>query len=386
MTNTSTLMEQAFFFNVIRGIFDSDGSFEAKIYLAVDKPVSFYVNIIFPHKGISVIEMILDKLGYPPGSYISSREHILESGNITESNSKSIAFSNPTGQRLLTAWQQNPPIAPTKFLDFQICLVLVQVNKVTALEVVNSLCPGYNLQDLRIASFALMHLRYQMFGKVKENSNPNLLPIEEHYKTLKATPYEIQQATLFGNRLYEPIYADFVRHVNSISISNEAYFLGLHIGDGSFFFSTYFNEKGTSFKAGFGWNLSDCVQNRALLEAVKRFLESKGIVFTNSSFKKYKNSIQLIISTTSELKKFAALLEEWGAYDAFADVRKNQYTEFVEAMQLYLDPSFRNDFKKCSRFIELKWTMNSGTNYKKKGSLNDDMVKLKRWFDTKNTK
>jgi hypothetical protein len=271
-------------------------------------------------------------------------------------------------------------------LDFQICLVLVQVNTLTALEVVNSLCPGYNLQDLRIASFALMHLRYQMFGKVKENSNPNLLPIEEHYENLKATPYEIEQATFFGNLLYEPIYADFVRHVNNISISNEAYFLGLHIGDGSFFFSTYFNEKGTSFKASFGWDLSDCIQNKPLLEAGKHFLESKGIVFTNSAFKEYKNSIQLNISTTSELQKFAQFLEEWGANDAFPDVRQNQYTCFVEALQLYLDPSFRDDFKKCSRFIELKWTMNPGTNNKKKGSFQDDMVKLQRWYNTKNTK
>lgn len=380
------MIQASFFLNVIRGIFDSDGSFEAKIYLGTDKPVSFHVNIIFPQKDISVIEMIMDKLGYPAGSYISPREHKLKSGNITQSSSKSIAFSNPAGQRLLQAWQENPPIAPTKFLDFQICLVLVQVNTLTALEVVNSLCPGYNLQDLRIASFALMHLRYQMFGKVKENSNPNLIPIEEHYENLKATPYEIEQATFFGNLLYEPIYADFVRHVNNISISNEAYFLGLHIGDGSFFFSTYFNEKGTSFKASFGWDLSDCIQNKPLLEAGKHFLESKGIVFTNSALKEYNNSIQLNISTTSELQKFAQFLEEWGANDAFPDVRQNQYTCFVEALQLYLDPSFRDDFKKCSRFIELKWTMNPGTNYKKKGSFQDDMVKLQRWYNTKNTK
>lgn len=381
-----TLLEDSFFLNLIRGIFDSDGSFEAKIYLGTDKPVSFHLNIIFPQKDRSVIEMIMDKLGYPADSFISTREHKLESGNTTESSSKSIAFSNPAGQRLLTAWQENPPIAPTKFLDYQICLVLVQVNKITALEVVNSLCPGRNLQDLRIASFALMHLRYQMFGKVKENSNPKLIPIEEHYATLKATPYEIQQATLFGNLLYEPISHQFVRHVNNISISNAAYFLGLHIGDGSFFFSTTFNEKGTSFKASFGWDLSDCIQNKPLLEAGKQFLESKGIVFTDCGLKEYNNSIQLIISTKGELEKFVLFFKEWGAHDAFADVRQNQYTCFVEALQLYSDPSFRDDFEKCSRFILLKWAMNPGTNYKKKGSFEEDMVKLKRWFNNRKKK
>jgi hypothetical protein len=348
--------------------------------------VSFHVNIIFPQKDTSVIEMIMDKLGYPPGSFISSREHVLKSGNITESSSKSMAFSSPAGQRLLQAWQKNPPIAPTKYLDFRICLVLVQVNTRTALEVVNSLCPGHNLQDLRIASFALMHLRYQMFGKVKDNKNPNLIPIEKHYADLEATPYEIIQATFFGNLMYAPIHADYVRHMSNISISDEAYFLGLHIGDGSFFFTTYFNEEGTSFKAGFGMNLSDCVQNKALLEAVKQFLESKGIVFTKSALKKYQNSIQLIISTRGELEKFVKLLEEWGAQKAFADVRQNQYKCFVEALQLYLDPSFRDDFEKCSRFIEIKWTMNPGTNYKKGGSLEEDIVKFERWYSTKSKK
>ena len=92
-----------------------------------EKPVSFHVNIIFPQKDSSVIEMIMGKLGYQAGSFISTREHELESGNITESSSKSMAFSNPAGQKLLGIWQKNPPIAPTKYLDYQICLVLVQV-------------------------------------------------------------------------------------------------------------------------------------------------------------------------------------------------------------------------------------------------------------------
>lgn len=388
MENSSTLLMQVFFLNVICGIFDSDGSYEAKLSFGTEKPVSFHVNIIFPQKDASVIEMIMDKLGYPPGSFISSRVHTLESGNTTESSSKSFAFSSPAGQILLRTWQNSPPIAPTKFLDYQICRVLAQVNTISALEVVNSLCPGYNLVDLRIASFALMHLRYQMFGKVKENKNPNLIPIEQHYANLNATSYEIQQATFFGDLLYAPIHADFVRHVNNISIQNEAYFLGLHIGDGSFFYSTYFNDEGTSFKAQFGWNLSDCVQNKPLLEAVQQFLESKGIVFTKGAIKKNENSVQLTLSTMKELQKFTKFMEKSGAREAFANtlVRKNQYALFLEGMQLYFDPTFRDDFAKCSRFIEIKWTMNPGTNYKKKGTFEEDQVHLERWYSTKSKK
>ena len=388
MKHLPTLVMHDFFLFVICGIFDSDGSFEAKLSFGPEKPVSFHVNIIFPQKDSSVIEMIMGKLGYPPGSFMSSREHILESGNITESSSKSMAFSSSAGQKLLGTWQKSPPIAPTKYLDYRICLVLAQVNTISALDVVNSLCPGHNLTDFRIASFALMYLRYQMFGKVKENKNPKLLPIEEHYANSKATPYEIQQATFFGKLLYAPIHADLVRHVNTISISNEAYFLGLHIGDGSFFFSTYFNEEGTSFKAGFGWDFSDCLQNKPLLEAVKQFLESKGIVFTKGAMKKFKNSIQLTLTTRSEIQKLTTFMENSGAREAFANtlVRKNQFALFIEAMQLYLDPSFRDDFEKCSRFIEIKWTMNPGTNYKKKGTFEEDQAKFKRWFSTKSEK
>lgn len=388
MSSLPTLLMQDFFLYVICGIFDSDGSFEAKLSFGPQKPVSFHVNILFPQKDSSVIEMIMGKLGYPPGSFISTREHELESGDSTESSSKSMAFSSPAGQRLLGIWQKSPPIAPTKYLDYRICLVLVQVISISALDVVNTLCPGHNLIDLRIASFALMHLRYKMFGKVKENKNPNLIPIEKHYADLKATPYEIQQATFFGELLYAPIHADLVRHVNSISISNEAYFLGLHIGDGSFFFSTYFNEKGTSFKAVFGWDLSDCVQNKALLEAVKQFLESKGIVFTKAAIKKYENSVQLTLSNQKELQKFTKFMENSGAQEAFENtlVRKNQFELFVESLKLYLDPTFRNDFTKCSRFIEIKWTMNPGTNSKKEGSFEEDKAKLDRWYSTKSQK
>jgi hypothetical protein len=89
----------------------------------------------------------------------------------------------------------------------------------------------------------------------------------------------------------------------------------------------------------------------------------------------------------SELQKFVQFLEEWGACEALTKVRQNQYKCFVEAMQLYSHPSFRDDFEKCSRFIQMKWTMNPGTNSKKKGSLEEDMVKLQRWYNNKkNTK
>lgn len=81
-------------------------------------------------------------------------------------------------------------------------------------------------------------------------------------------------------------------------------------------------------------------------------------------------------------------MENSGAQEAFENtlVRKNQFELFVESVKLYLDPTFRTDFNKCSRFIEIKWTMNPGTNYKKEGSFEEDKAKLERWYSTKSKK
>ena len=100
----------------------------------------------------------------------------------------------------------------------------------------------------------------------------------------------------------------------------------------------------------------------------------------------YNNSIQLCLSAKGEVQKFLLFFEKWGARDAFTDVRKNQFELFVQAMEYYESPSFRNDYEKCSKFIKIKWTMNSATNYKKKGTYETDMVLLERWYETTSSK
>jgi hypothetical protein len=99
--------------DIILGFFDADGSFEAKVFLGVWKPVSFHVNIIFYQKDISVIQMIIDFLDFPTGTSIPKRTHSLESENEATSHSKSIGFSTPVGQQLLCFWEQTPPRAPS---------------------------------------------------------------------------------------------------------------------------------------------------------------------------------------------------------------------------------------------------------------------------------
>nr|YP_009364043.1 hypothetical protein [Pediastrum duplex]YP_009364109.1 hypothetical site-specific DNA endonuclease [Pediastrum duplex]AQU64435.1 hypothetical site-specific DNA endonuclease [Pediastrum duplex]ARK36695.1 hypothetical protein [Pediastrum duplex] len=163
--------------DIVCGFFDADASFffEAKLYLGKRKPVTYHVNIIFSQKDVTVIQMVLKTIGFPAQTYISKRTHNLKSGNVTYSTSKSIAFSHKCGVNLLAIWANNPPKAPTKYLDYKISLVLVQANKSPEHEVVKNLLPSVNI-DQRIASLSLLYLRYQMFGKVKDNKHPNLIP------------------------------------------------------------------------------------------------------------------------------------------------------------------------------------------------------------------
>ncbi len=138
-------------------------------------------------KDRSVIKMCLDALECAPNEPISTRTHKSESENTGQTYTKSIAFSNPAGQKLLVLWERTPPVAPTKYLDYKIAKVLAQITRLSATEIVNDLLPLAQVEDLRIASFALLYLRFQMFGKIKKSRNPMLIPMETHYETLKAT-------------------------------------------------------------------------------------------------------------------------------------------------------------------------------------------------------
>lgn len=367
-------------YNFIRGFFDSDGSWGVKVYIGSEKkPVSFHVNITFSQKDPTVLESVLASVGATDAT-ISKRTHLNPSGNTSQSSSISIALSNTAGQTLLNVWANDPPVSPTKYLDYRIVLVLQRVNNESALSVVNQLLPSLNISDLRIASLALLYLRYQMYGASKTKKQASLVPIEKHYQSLKATTVEIEQSIKIGEQLYAPIKRDVVNHVNNLVIC-EDYLLGYHTSDGCFSIQTQFNAQCTSFKANFTWSLTDCIENKRLLETIKTFLESKGITFTKGCLVDYTTYMRLQITSISECSKLVKLFDQWGAQTSFSNVRLNQYQLFSEALRLYQDPKFRTDYSLCSKFIELKWKMNPGTNAKKKGSLHKDMAKLLRYYN-----
>ena len=343
-------------YNYIRGFFDADGSWSVKFYRGSQKPVSFHINITFSQKDTTVLQSILESVEATE-TRISKRTHRNPSGNISKTGSISFALSNPAAEKLLTVWADNPPVSPTKYLDYRIVLVLARVNTECAVSIVNQLLPSLNITDLRTASLALLYLRSKMYGSSKTNVQAKLVSIEKHYQTLRATAEEIEQSIAIGEQLYLPIGQDVANHVNNLVIC-ENYLLGYHAADGCFSITTEFNSLGTSFKGKFFWSLTDCIENKPILETVKRFLEAKGISFTENSLVDYTTYARLQITTTGECAKLVNLFDQWGAMTAFSEVRLNQYKRFYEAINLYQNPNFRNDYSLCSRFIELKWKMN----------------------------
>ncbi len=323
--------------------------------------------------------MCLDALECAPNEPISTRTHKSESENTGQTYTKSIAFSNPAGQKLLVLWERTPPVAPTKYLDYKIAKVLAQITRLSATEIVNDLLPLAQVEDLRIASFALLYLRFQMFGKIKKSRNPMLIPMETHYETLKATDLEIEESQKIGRELYAQIEQDVQTHVQNLTISG-SYFLGLHIGDGGLGFSTFFSPDHQSFKARFTWNLTDCLENEQLLKAVKEFLQSRGIHFRNFPFRYFETYLQLYVTGVQSCLQLVDLFDALGAEQHFSEARLNQYRCFSQAIRLYTNPSFRRDWNMCYRFLQLKWEMNPGTTNKREGSFADDVAKLELWF------
>jgi hypothetical protein len=377
MTNSYHLNSET-----IQGFFDADGSFEAKVYLGTEKPISFHVNVIFSQKDKDVLQSILDSTGAinTKGSTlkkVSERQIENQSGTISIGNSISMAFSRIGAKQLLQFWQVNPPKAPTKFLDYRIACILSEGSTSTALEVLKKYLPNNTVSNSEhMAGLSLLWLRFRMYGKVKDSKNPNLIPIEEYYAKMNATQLEIDQSVVIGQQLYALIKHDMDSCGSKLSIS-EDYLVGYHIGDGCFSIETQFGSNGSSFKANFFWSVTDCKDNYALLEAIKAKLEVDGINCNN--IYDYKTYCKLSVTSIESCKQ---LVEKWKS-KKLTKVRQNQYDCFAKALDMYCSADFREDLDKLEAFIRLKWVMNPGTNYKKKGSLNDDLVKVKTYFNNK---
>ena len=379
----------------ITGIFDADGSFEAKVYCGRRKIISFHTNIIFSQKEPDVLQTVLDATG--SSNKISKRSIKNKSGSQSKGRSISLAFSSNGGQMLLKAWEKKPPKAPTKYLDYLIArnlFTLSQSCNASALDVVKTqLGPDATVQpqDEKTASLALLWLRYRMYGKVKRGRHPKLKPIEYYYSKVSATQAQIDQSVLIGKQLFEPIEraVNVGKHVASLKGLTKDYLLGYHIGDGSFQIQTQFGpscgpfsigerkgvkKKGNSFKAKFTWSLTDCKDNLPLLQAIDKDLQTKG--FGAATITSYVTYNRLSLNNSKDCLR---LVELWKG-ESLPNVRQNQINCFQEALKLYTSPGFRDDLALLERFIHLKWSMNPGTNKKKAGTLDKDLAMINNYF------
>ncbi len=155
---------------------------------------------------------------------------------------------------------------------------------------------------------------------------------------------------------------------------SDDYLLGFHMGDCSFHIQTEFGSNDKSFKGRFRWTLTDCAENIALLKAIQNNLLKKGI--KGLTIQSYGTYNRLTLSNKNSCLKIVKLWEG----KPLPSVRLNQYNCFVEAINLYDLTRFRANLAQAERFIILKWIMNPGTNYKKDGDLNTDLIKIRNWF------
>jgi len=369
----------------VQGFFDADGSYEAKVYVGTQKSISFHVNIIFSQKHRDVLQTVINStvinsidtnsIPEDPGITISERTIENLSGTTSTANSISIAFSHPVGKKLLNFWLKKPPKAPTKLLDFRIAYILAEIKNLKASQVIRNYLPNNSIQNERIASLALLWLRYRMRGK--ENRHSRLRNIESYYSELNATEAEIQQSVAIGQQLYAPIKLE-MDTLRSQVLSDD-YLLGYHIGDGSFQMQTEFGPTSNSFQVKFTWTITDSKENLDLLKALENQLKSEGI---HCAITDYDTYYKLHVSGVENCKK---LVEKWQD-KKLPSVRQNQYDCFRKALDLYSSPNFRQELAKLEDVIHLKWVMNPDTNYKKSGSEQEDLAKVRLYFNNKNNR
>jgi hypothetical protein len=369
----------------IQGFFDADGSFEAKVYLGKQKLVSFYVNMIFSQASQDFLADILDRLKAVNSKGINPKKItdsliLTESGGAFKAYSISIAFYSIAGQLLLESWQINPPKVPTKYLDYRISLILAEVSENlqnTALSVVKKYLPTENIKNEKIAAGALLYLRNYMRGKNSRQST--YISIETYFEKLNFSQTEIDQSMNLGKQLFLPIQKDC--ECLSSNILSSDYLIGYHLGDGSFWIQLVFEGKG--FKAKFNWSLTESKENKKHLELIKTKLESEGV--KSLSITDYKTYSRLRISNQSDCQRLLALFDKSGSNN-LPQVRQNQYNAFKRGLALYTSANFREDLSLMEEFAKIVWNINPGTISKRKSSLEEDLSKVKTYFDTKNKK
>jgi hypothetical protein len=378
-------------YDLIRGFFDADGSFQVKIYHGKIKRVSFAVNIIFGQQSANteflqqIINSLTSQIDINQIKFLpkmSNREITNLSGTLSYGTSFSIAFSNPLGQKMLEIWRENPPNSPSKLLDYRIAYLLFQIKKIDALTLVNQNISDIDpCEDLFIAELALLWVRFQMYAA--KNAKKNRILLDEHYQQLNATEIQIEQSRQFGQNIIKNILEEQNNIINNPTILipkiTREYLAGYYIGDGSFMMVSKINTNNSiNFSISFSFSLTDCKENVPLLYAIKEKLKRENNILVNIFSYNDSNYYKAVISRREDCQ---CLVEYW-RNQTFPKFRKNQYDCFAEAITIYTSGKYYEDLRKAEKLIELKWSM-APNSRQKKGSLNGDLINVRIWFNKK---
>lgn len=369
--------------NMILGFFDADGSFQVRTYIKSDGIPSFYFSLDFTQKGLNsdILESILCFFNVTHD--ITRREMISDDGTVCEGKRIGIGFKSVEGVKILKAWEENPPLAPTKFFDYKIALILFAAMQTNILAAVNKYLLGQSCTDIKIASVALVWLREQMYGATQYKERR--IPIENHYAKMAVTQKQIVLGEAIGKQLLDPIQAELDRITNDptllISRITEDRLLGYHIGDGSFYMSLILQPgivQAMNFTARFFWSVTDCTTNRPLLLAIKAILE-KNTEIKRLSITDYPTYSKIVISRNSAV---TALQKRWDGV-SLPRSRKQQYDTMAKALDIYNTDTYKRDLSKAKELIGYKWAINPDSSQKKKGTLEKDLKDIVVWFNCK---
>ena len=370
--------------DMILGFFDADGSFQARTYIKTTGLPSFYLSLDFTQKGSNsdVLEGILRFFGE---SYeVSRRQMISDEGIAFEGSRIGIGFKSAAGVKIFKTWKENPPLAPTKYYDYRITLILSQAMQTNILNTVNKNLPlGQSCDDIKVAGIALVWLREQMYGA--KQYKERRIPIQNLYAQMGVTSKQIFLGEKLGKQLLNPIQTelDTIKKDPSLlipRITNDR-LLGYHIGDGSFYMSLTLKPglfQAMTFKSRFFWSATDCSANRPLLLAIKAKLENEPGI-KNLSKTEYGTYLKIVMSSNSSVTAF---MKRWeGKF--LPRTRQNQYNTMQKALKIYNTDVYQTDLEQAKELIRCKWDINPDSPQKKKGSLETDLEKIVVWFNSK---
>ena len=366
---------------IIQGFFVADGSFQVRMYKNQDNLFSYYVAIVFSQseRNESVLYGILSFLNDKTKT-VTKRIHVgSTSDNVHNTRSITLSIGSHGGSKMFSFWETNPPIAVSKLNDFRIVSILSKVDskKANHLIIVNDcLEQKDHITDLRIANLALLQLRYEMYAARNDVGDQRL--IQEHYNSVRATKEEIEIAQEVCNNIMISIKKEqeAIKTNPSLLIErlSDYYLLGYYIGDGSFMLQVNFenNKAGVlnaNVKVRIQFTLSDCLESTPVFQAIKEKLQC-GQLQTYSTYLKYVISYADKVNIVVNLWKTKNLPQP----------RQNQYDLICEALSIVGKKEHLIKYESLQRLIEIKWSMNAYTNFKKKGSLEDDMQKADDYF------